>query len=143
MSILHPILYTPGPWKSNLFIGDGRLKRDTLSLLVPNIDHRIDPKAFQRLFQSSNDELSVLYRKMTGGVGHFRAVPLPMQPPLDLTTYTVMWSSVRGSFACGFCLIWGSNKVSNALGRRRLGQPHCRRRWIVIFKMSSFWILRL
>jgi hypothetical protein len=55
-----------------------RWKRDTLSLLVPNISPWIDPKASRPLVQSNNDELSVLCRKMDGRVDHFGAIPPPL-----------------------------------------------------------------
>jgi len=51
-------------------------KRDTLSLLMQNLNPWFDPKASQPLAQSSNDELSVLCRKMVSRVGHFGAMPL-------------------------------------------------------------------
>jgi len=40
-----------------------RWKKDTFSLLVPNLGLWFDPKTSQPLVQSSNDELSVLCRK--------------------------------------------------------------------------------
>jgi len=55
-------------------------KRDTLSLLVPNVDLWFDPKALQPLLQRNNDELPVLCRKMAGRVGYFGAVAPPLQP---------------------------------------------------------------
>jgi len=58
----------------------GWWKRDTLSLLVPNVGHWFDLKALQPLLQRSNNELPVLCRKMAGRVGYFGAVPLPLQP---------------------------------------------------------------
>jgi hypothetical protein len=62
-----------------------RGKRDTLSLVVPNLGPWFDPKSSQPLVQSSNDELSILCRKMVGRVGHFKAKPPPLKPP---TVYT-------------------------------------------------------
>jgi len=53
-------------------------KRDILSLLVANLGPWIDLKPSQSLLQRSNDELSVLCRKMVGRVGHFGAVPPPL-----------------------------------------------------------------
>jgi hypothetical protein len=43
-------------------------KRDTLSLLMLNLSLRFDPKAPQPLVQSSNNEMSVLCRKMVIGL---------------------------------------------------------------------------
>jgi hypothetical protein len=63
-------------------------KMDTFSLLVENLGPWIDPKASQPLLQISNDELSVLCMKMAGQVGHFGAVPPPLQPRSAQTAYT-------------------------------------------------------
>jgi hypothetical protein len=48
-----------------------RWKRETFSPVVPNLGPWFNPKASQPLVQSSNEELSVLCRKMAGRVGHF------------------------------------------------------------------------
>jgi len=48
--------------------------------MVQNIGPWFDLKASQPLVQSSNDELSVLCRKMAGRVGHFGAVSPPLKP---------------------------------------------------------------
>jgi len=98
-------------WKSNT------------SLLVPNFSLWFNLKIHQPLLQRSNDELLVLCRKIAGRVGHFRAVPPPLQPRSANTIYTRVYSSVSVSFSCRFHLIWGRNEASNALGRRPLGQP--------------------
>jgi hypothetical protein len=87
LSILNPILL---PWTMKIKSIYRRWKKDTLSLLVPNLGPWIDPKASQLLVQSSNDELSVLCRKMVGRVGHFRMVPPPLQPRSTRTAYTVV-----------------------------------------------------
>jgi len=55
-------------------------KRDTLSLMVPNLSPWFDPKASQLLVRNSNDELSVLYGKMVGRVSHFGVMPPPLKP---------------------------------------------------------------
>jgi hypothetical protein len=51
-----------------------------LSLVVLNLSPWFDPKASQPLVQSSNDELSVLCKKMVGRVGHFGVAPPPIKP---------------------------------------------------------------
>jgi len=65
-------------------------KRDTLSLVVPNLGPWFDPKTSQPLVQNSNDELSVLCRKMVGQVGHFRVVSPPLKPRSARTIHTDM-----------------------------------------------------
>jgi len=71
---------SPHPWSMKITSIYGWWKRDTLSLLVPNVGHWFDLKALQPLLQRSNNELPVLCRKMAGRVGYFGAVPLPLQP---------------------------------------------------------------
>ena len=88
-------------------------KRNTSSPLVPNFSPWFDPKILQPLLQRSNDELPVLCRKMVGRVGHFGAVPPPLQPRSATTIYTRVYSGVRVSFSCRFHLIWGRNEASN------------------------------
>ena len=65
-------------------------KRDTLSLVVPNLGPWFDQKTSQPLVQNSNDELSVLCRKMVGQVGHFRVVSPPLKPRSARTIHTDM-----------------------------------------------------
>jgi len=67
-----------------------RWKMDILSFMVPNLGPWIDPKASQPLVQSSNDELSVLCRKMVGRVGFFGAVSSPLKPRSAQTVCTSM-----------------------------------------------------
>jgi len=62
------------PWSMKITSIYRWWKRDTLSLLVPNVGPWFDPKALQPLLQRSNDELLVLCRKIAGRVGYFRAV---------------------------------------------------------------------
>jgi hypothetical protein len=63
-------------------------KRDTLSLVVSNLSLWFDPKASQPLVQSSNDELSVFYKKMSGQVGHFGVASSPLNPRLARTIHS-------------------------------------------------------
>ena len=63
-----------------------RGKRDTLSLVVPNLSPWFDLKSSQPLIQSSNNELSVLCRKMVGRVSHSRAVSPLLKPPIVYTS---------------------------------------------------------
>jgi hypothetical protein len=111
------------PWSMQITYIYRWWKRNTSSPLVPNFSPWFDPKILQPLLQRSNDELPVLCRKMVGRVGHFGAVPPPLQPRSATTIYTRVYSGVRVSFSCRFHLIWGRNEASNALGRRPLGQP--------------------
>ena len=85
LSILNPILL---PWTMKIKSIYRRWKKDTLSLLVPNLGPWIDPKASQLLVQSSNDELSVLCRKIAGQVGHFGEVPSPLKSRSARKVYT-------------------------------------------------------
>jgi hypothetical protein len=75
---LDPIISLPGAWKITSIYR--WWKRDTLSLLVPNVGPWFDPKALQPLLQRSNDELPVLCRKMAGRVDYFGTVPPPLHP---------------------------------------------------------------
>jgi len=63
-------------------------ERDLWSPLVPNIGPRFDPKVSLLLVKNGNDKLSVLCKKIAGRVGHFRAVPLPLQPQSARTVHT-------------------------------------------------------
>ena len=65
---LDPDFSASGAWKSNLFIGGGR---GTLCLFWCKILALGSTR--------KHDELSVLWRKMVGRVGHFGAVPSPLK----------------------------------------------------------------
>jgi len=68
------------PWSMKIKYIYRRWKRDTFYIRVQNISPWFDSKASQPSAQSWNDELSVLVRKIAGRVGHFGAVPPPLQP---------------------------------------------------------------
>jgi hypothetical protein len=78
------------PWSMKIKSIYRRWKRNTFSLLMQNLNPWFDPKASQPLAQSSNDELSVLCKKMAGRVGHFGVVPLPLQHRSARMDYTSM-----------------------------------------------------
>ena len=71
--------YLP-PWSMKITSIYRWWKRDTLSLLVPNVGPWFDPKALQPLPQRNNDELLILCRKMAGWVSYFGAVSPLLQP---------------------------------------------------------------
>jgi hypothetical protein len=76
------------PWSMKIKYIYRRWKRDIFSLLVQNLSPWFDPKATQPSTQSSNDELSVLCRKIVGRVGQYGVVPPPLQPRSARTAYT-------------------------------------------------------
>jgi hypothetical protein len=82
------------PWSIKIKYIYSRCNRDTFSLLVQNLSPWFDPKVSEPLAQSSNDELSVLCRKMVGRVGQFGTVPPPLQPQSAQKAYTSVYSGI-------------------------------------------------
>jgi hypothetical protein len=54
---------------------------------------------------------------MAGRVGHFGAMPPPLQHRSAQTAYTSMLSGIPGSFACTFHPIWWKKRGTKCLGK--------------------------